>query len=66
MRRQKSKKEKGWRRMEKTNTDYKWLQNVSSIKYSVQDTKEATVNQEETRLTKDGGKTTRTKNDYKT
>ena len=51
--------------MEKTKTDYKWLQNVSSIKYSEQDTKEA-VNQEETRLTKDGGKITRTNSDYKT
>ena len=65
MRRQKTKKEKGWRRMEKIKTHNKWLQNVSSIKYSVQDTKEATVNQE-TRLTKNGGKITRTKNDYKT
>ena len=52
--------------MEKTKTDYKWLQNASSIKYSVQDTKEATVNQEETRQTKKGGKITRTKNNYKT
>ena len=52
--------------MEKIKTHNKWLQNVSSIKYSVQDTKEAAVNQEETRLTKDGGKITRTKNDYKT